>query len=238
MKGPRMLVMAGLACMGILGACEKPPGLTATHGSDISQRMAAEALFQARLPENPLDAQLVNVPWALLQGDVAGGYSSQQVRALSREYRYMREGNQYFAYRRVGNRNEPVIVMQRGRPFRVVYVFIAPYYYYRLVPFYGQYTVPGRNQVMVTIQNYSFRPSVVRVRQDGRVTWVNQDAVAHTASAPLPGQVTTEGAWELVMQPGQSASRRFMIPGRYDYYCRFHPTMRGTVVVEAGAVTP
>lgn len=238
MNRTRTRMVLGLACMLGLAACAQPPGVDVRSASDVPDRLAAEALRQARLPENPSDVQLMPLPSALLQGDLAAGYSAQQVRALSREYQYMRQGNEYYAYRRVGNRNEPVIVMQRGRPFRVVYVFVAPYYYYRLVPFYGQYTVPGRNQVIVTIQNYSYRPSVVRLRQDGRVTWVNQDSVAHTATAPLPGQVTTEGAWDLVMQPGQSASRRFMIPGRYAYYCRFHPQMRGTVVVEASNVTP
>jgi plastocyanin len=223
----------------LLGACAQPPGVeTSQSVKDAQARVTEEALAQAQLPESPQDSELVNLPSALMQGDVATGYSTQQVRALSRQYQYMRQGNQFFAYRRVGNRNEPVIILQRGRPYRVVYVFVAPYYYYRLVPFYGQYTFPGRGQAVVTIQNYSYRPSVVRVRQDGRVTWVNQDQVAHTATAPLPGQVTTEGAWDLVMQPGQSASRRFMIPGRYDYYCRFHPRMRGAVVVEASNVMP
>lgn len=238
MGRPRMRVVVALACTVGLAACVKPPGLDVNQATDAKQRVVEEALSQAQLPENPTDAQLVTLPSALQQGDLVAGFSAQQVRALSRQYQYMRQGNQFFAYRRVGNRNEPVIVIQRGRPFRVVYVFAAPYYYYRLVPFYGQYAFPGGNQVVVSIQNYSYRPSVVRVRQDGRVTWVNQDSVAHTATAPLPGQVTTEGAWDLVMQPGQSASRRFMLPGRFEYYCRFHPQMRGTVVVEAGTVTP
>ncbi|MNR92931.1 Amicyanin precursor [compost metagenome] len=238
MGWPRIQVIAGLACTLVLGACEKPPGVSAHQAKDVKARLAEEALFQARLPENPRDEQLMNLPSALMQGDSAEGYSAQQARALSREYQYMREGNQYFAYRRVGNRNEPVIVMRRGRPHRVVYVFIAPYYYYRLVPFYGQYTAPGGSQVIVTIQNFAFRPSVLRVRRDGRVTWVNQDSVAHTATAPLPGQVTTEGAWDLVMPPGQSASRRFLSLGRFEYTCRFHPSMRGTVVVVEGPVRP
>lgn len=232
----RWAIYGGLASSLFLAACAQPPAVTTSQAA--GERVAEEALSQARLPESPEPSELVNLPAALLQGDLATGYSTQQVRSLSREYQYVRQGNQYFAYRRRGSRNEPVILVQRGRPYRVVYVYVAPYYYYRLVPFYGQYTVPGRMQAFVTIQNASYRPSVVRVRQDGRVTWVNQDDEAHTVSAPLPGQVTTEGAWDLVLQPGQSQSRRFMIPGRYDYYCRFHPRMRGAVVVEAGNVTP
>ncbi len=237
---PRMRggIFWGLSCALALGACAQPPGAELQQAEGVAERVAAEALSQAQLPENPADESLVSLPSALLQGDLAAGYGTQQVRALSRQYQYVRQGNQFFAYRRVGARNEPVVILQRGRPYRVVYVFIAPYYYYRLVPFYGQYTFPGQRQAVVTIQNYSYRPSVVRVRQDGRVTWVNQDQVAHTATSPLPGGVTTEGPWDLVMQPGQSASRRFLSPGRFDYYCRFHPRMRGTVVVEAGNVTP
>lgn len=233
---PRGGAVLGLACM--LAACAQPPSLEPNRAEDVARRVSEEALRQAQVPEHPTATQLLRIPSALMQGDWVSGYSAQQVRALSREYQYVRQGNHYFAFRRVGPDNEPVIVMQRGRPYRVTYVYDAPYYYYRLAPYYGQFQVPGGAQVIVTIQSYSYRPSVVRVRQDGRVTWVNQDTVAHTATSPLPGQVTTEGAWDLVMQPGQSASRRFVSPGRFEYACRFHPQMRGTVVVEAANVTP
>lgn len=197
-----------------------------------------QALLQAQLPESPQDAELVDLPAAWVKGDPAGGFSTQQARALNLNYRYSRVGNQFFAFHRYGGQNRPVVVLRQGRPYRVVYVYLAPFYYPRYVPFYGQYTFPGQGRAIVTVVNHSYRPSVIRIPQNGRVTWYNNDPDPHTATGPLPGTVSTEGSWDVMLRPGQSGSKQFLIPGRHDYYCRIHPSMRGSVVVFATNVTP
>lgn len=83
----------------------------------------------------------------------------------------------------------------------------------------------------MVIRNYQFLPSTITVSIGARVTWLNRDNVAHTSTAPPPGVFTTQGAWEGIMAPGESYSQTFNVPGRFEYYCRFHPYMRGAVVV-------
>lgn len=74
----------------------------------------------------------------------------------------------------------------------------------------------------VTISNFQYSPSVINVPVGATVTWVNQDSAPHT--------VTGTG-FDGMVASGQSYSYSFTTPGRIDYYCRLHPTMRGTVVV-------
>ncbi|HEY9855961.1 MAG TPA: cupredoxin family copper-binding protein [Stenomitos sp.] len=87
----------------------------------------------------------------------------------------------------------------------------------------------AQNQVI--IGNFQFMPGMLNVPVGATVTWVNRDSVAHTVTAPVPGQATSTGAFDTVLQPGESFTFTFLTPGRVDYYCRIHPRMRGTVMV-------
>ena len=78
----------------------------------------------------------------------------------------------------------------------------------------------------VRIQDFAFDPPTVEIPAGTIVTWTNLDAVAHTATA-------ADGAFDSGnLDPGQSFSFTFDAPGTHDYVCRYHPNMRGTVVVE------
>lgn len=109
------------------------------------------------------------------------------------------------------------------------YYYDAYTYYY---PDYGLYQYAGYSDVQVVIRNYRFFPTNVRVPAGGRVTWVNQDPVTHTSTSPLPGVVTSSGAWDGMIQPGGSFTYVFNVPGTFGYYCRIHPSMRGAVTVD------
>jgi len=80
--------------------------------------------------------------------------------------------------------------------------------------------VPGAQTAMVP-----FVPQVYHVSVGGSVAWVNRDTTAHTVTSNSSsfdsGTMTTGSIW----------SHTFTQPGRYDYYCAFHPMMVGTVVV-------
>ncbi len=120
----------------------------------------------------------------------------------------------------------------RDRPrrrFRGYFPYYRPYYpYYR--PFYPSLYRPYAQNTVV-IRGYQYLPGNINVPVGGTVIWINQDSVPHTVTSPLPGQVTTTGAFDGVLQPGQSYSFTFNLPGRIDYYCRYHPYMRGSVTV-------
>jgi plastocyanin len=60
------------------------------------------------------------------------------------------------------------------------------------------------------------------------VTWTNSDVVAHTATATNPQGAFNSGN----LNTGQSYSFTFDTAGTYDYFCSYHPFMKGTIIVE------
>ncbi|MGH7549666.1 MAG: cupredoxin domain-containing protein [Gemmatimonadota bacterium] len=81
---------------------------------------------------------------------------------------------------------------------------------------------------VVTIRDFTFGPSEIRIRAGETVRWVNEDPVAHTVTAG-------DGSFDSdLLENGEGFSRRFDDPGRYPYNCTPHPFMTGVVVVEAG----
>ena len=81
--------------------------------------------------------------------------------------------------------------------------------------------------VEVSIQSFSFGPDEITVAAGTTVTWVNdEDAVPHTATSE-------DGVWDSgTLQPGDSFSFTFDVPGTYPYFCAIHPSMTATIVVE------
>jgi len=77
--------------------------------------------------------------------------------------------------------------------------------------------------VHVTIENMEFRPAEVTAHGGETIEWVNRDRFPHTA--------TVKGKWEVLIPPGTSASRQVQAGDSVNYYCRFHPNMKGRIVV-------
>lgn len=76
----------------------------------------------------------------------------------------------------------------------------------------------------VTIAEFAFDPTDLRVSVGTTVTWTNHDPTPHTVT----GHDFDTGALE---QNGSGAVS-FDTPGTFDYFCAIHPTMQGRVVVE------
>ena len=94
-------------------------------------------------------------------------------------------------------------------------------------------TASGANQApaagSIDIRNMMFTPSQITVAKGGTVTWTNHDSTTHTViddlsnvGGPASGEIT----------PGSSYSFRFTKTGSFQYHCRIHPSMRGTIVVK------
>jgi len=84
--------------------------------------------------------------------------------------------------------------------------------------------------VTIDINNFAFNPSTVTVTAGTKVTWVNNDKVAHTVTASPTdlGDVPDSGT----LAPGQSFSFTFDNAGSMiGYYCALHPMMKGTINV-------
>lgn len=77
----------------------------------------------------------------------------------------------------------------------------------------------------IQIRNFAFAPATDTVRVGRAVTFRNHDLVPHTATADTggfdSGTIAADGSWRFV------ARRKGVVA----YHCRFHPTMRGTLVV-------
>lgn len=84
-------------------------------------------------------------------------------------------------------------------------------------------STPGAHTV--EIRGFAYVPDTLEVAAGDTVVWVNRDIVPHTATqdgrAWDSGSLGTAVAWRVV-----AAS-----PGRQLYYCTFHPTMHGVLVV-------
>ncbi|QPC93813.1 cupredoxin family copper-binding protein [Mesorhizobium sp. INR15] len=77
--------------------------------------------------------------------------------------------------------------------------------------------------IQVTIDKLVFSPAVVDAKVGDTIVWVNKDAFAHTA--------TIKGGWEVMIPPKKSASLTLKTAETADYFCRFHPNMKGRLVV-------
>jgi plastocyanin len=79
--------------------------------------------------------------------------------------------------------------------------------------------------VTIHIKNFKFNPTPVKIHAGDRVTFVNDDDEAHTATSDDKSfdseGLDSGGAWQHV----------FTKPGTYNYFCELHPYMKATLVV-------
>jgi len=81
----------------------------------------------------------------------------------------------------------------------------------------------GAETIQVTIDRLVFSPATVEAKVGDTIVWVNKDMFAHTA--------TVKGGWEVMIPPKKSASLTLKAAGPVDYFCRFHPNMKGRLLV-------
>ncbi len=77
----------------------------------------------------------------------------------------------------------------------------------------------------IIIEGMRFNPPSVTVARGDTIVWVNQDLVAHTATAAGvfdSHEIPPDASWTYVAHT----------PGRYAYICTFHPTMKATLTVK------
>jgi plastocyanin len=73
--------------------------------------------------------------------------------------------------------------------------------------------------IEVTIEKLVFSPVSVEAKIGDTIEWVNKDAFAHTA--------TVKGGWEVTVPPKSTGKMTLKAAGAVDYFCRFHPNMKG-----------
>jgi plastocyanin len=79
----------------------------------------------------------------------------------------------------------------------------------------------------VDIQGFAFGPADLVVDAGATVTWTNLDGADHTV---------TQAGGLVFKSPDLATDDTFEVTfaeaGTYEYICKFHPAMRGTVMVE------
>lgn len=89
---------------------------------------------------------------------------------------------------------------------------------------------------------HGYAAAVVTISPDGTLSVVNNDTVAHTVTSVALGPSGLP-LFDTRVEPGQRtvvAGATGLTAGEYPFYCRFHPNMQATLVVEGdgGVVTP
>ena len=85
--------------------------------------------------------------------------------------------------------------------------------------------VPSQRHV-VALRDFGFEPAELVVAPGDTVMWINRDIVPHTVTGSNEqwdsGTLQEADSWSLVVRE----------VGDYAYYCRFHPTMKGALLVQ------
>jgi plastocyanin len=90
---------------------------------------------------------------------------------------------------------------------------------------FGLLSVPARAEtIQVVIDKLVFAPIDVNAKVGDTVEWVNKDALAHTATA-------TNNDWNVMIAPKQTGKLVLKKAGTVEYFCKFHPNMKGRVIV-------
>ena len=75
----------------------------------------------------------------------------------------------------------------------------------------------------ITIDKMAFSPVEIEAKAGDTIEWTNNDAFAHTA--------TVKGGFEVMLPPKKSGSVVVEKAETVDYYCRFHPNMKGRIKI-------
>lgn len=81
-------------------------------------------------------------------------------------------------------------------------------------------------QSSVSIKNLAFNPASLTVTAGTKVTWTNNDTVAHTVTSDNGTFSSSQ------IQPGGTFEFTFTKAGEYSYHCSIHPMMTAKVVVQ------
>ena len=78
--------------------------------------------------------------------------------------------------------------------------------------------------VRIEVKSLAFTPAEITARVGDTIEWLNDDFVAHTATA-------RNGEWDVKLAPHASGRTVVNGSGKVEYYCRYHPNMKGQVTI-------
>ena len=69
-----------------------------------------------------------------------------------------------------------------------------------------------------------FSPAEVKAKVGDTIVWDNKDILAHTATA-------SDKDWDVMIGPNKTGTLVIKKAGDVAYFCKFHPNMKGRIVV-------
>jgi plastocyanin len=83
--------------------------------------------------------------------------------------------------------------------------------------------------IKIEAKGLVFEPAEVSAHVGDTIEWTNSDFVAHTATA-------RNHDWDIVLPPHSMRQMVLKKPGSVEYYCRFHPTMKGQISAQHNTI--
>ena len=83
------------------------------------------------------------------------------------------------------------------------------------------------SEIDILITDMQFTAATRKVKVGEEVVWRNADAMPHTVTSTDGGPLSSGQ-----LGKGGEYSFTFKEPGTYSYYCRYHPSMKGKIIVE------
>jgi plastocyanin len=78
--------------------------------------------------------------------------------------------------------------------------------------------------IQIAIENLAFAPAEVSAKVGDTIEWVNKDVFAHTATA-------RNGDFDVNQPPKKTVTSLLSKAGTVEFYCRFHPNMKGVLKI-------
>lgn len=79
--------------------------------------------------------------------------------------------------------------------------------------------------IQITMENLVISPAEASAKVGDTIEWINKDVLVHTATA-------RNGDWDISLPPKKNGTLVLKKAGTVEYYCRFHPNMKATLMVE------
>jgi plastocyanin len=79
--------------------------------------------------------------------------------------------------------------------------------------------------IQIVMDKLVFSPAETQAKVGDTIEWINKDILAHTATASAGDD------WNVVIGPDKTEKLVLRKAGAVDYYCKYHPNMKGRLVV-------
>lgn len=80
--------------------------------------------------------------------------------------------------------------------------------------------------IEVAIEGFAFKPAEINIPAGSTITWYNEDSATHTVTARDKtfdsGSLSRQGTFSYTFDKNNT----------FEYYCQFHPSMTGKVIVK------